>query len=396
MIQNIKKYINELQLTHFYSQMKGALENYKRSNSNLWANTLCYFTTLSFIPLLAIAFSIARWFGIDSYYLKQLTESSPLNEETVKVILDIAQNLLQTTRNGVIAGVGFVSLGWVIVSMFSVIEKALNSIWGIKKTRGFFRKVSDYLLVFFMLPMSVIVGNILNNIKVEFVSIEYILNLVAPYLALWIFFVFFYMVLPNTKVALIPTIWSSFIVSFFLNQSNMLLLKLQIIIATYNKIYGSFSVLLLSLIWLKIVWFLILIGAHFSYILQNRENLGKIEDIKRINFKSKYLVTKKVLLYLMKNYLDNDKPVGFSDISQELKIPSELSKNILEELRKLDYISIIESENIDEKRYKLTMSVEIITLKKLYGDLEKVGENLEIDVVSFDENMKIIDYFKNI
>ncbi|MGL4970245.1 MAG: YihY/virulence factor BrkB family protein [Cetobacterium sp.] len=396
MIQNIKKYINELQLTHFYSQMKGALENYKRSNSNLWANTLCYFTTLSFIPLLAIAFSIGRWFGIDSYYLKQLTESSPLNEETVKMILDIAQNLLQNTRSGVIAGVGFISLGWVIVSMFSVIEKALNSIWGIKKTRGFFRKVSDYLLVFFMLPISVIVGNILNNIKVEFFSTEYILNLVAPYFALWIFFLFFYSVLPNTKVALIPTVWSSFIVSFFLNQSNMLLLKLQIIIATYNKIYGSFSVLLLSLIWLKIVWFLILIGAHFSYILQNRENLGKIEDIKKINFKSKYLVTKKVLLYLMKNYLDNDKPVGFLDISQEMKIPSELSKNILEELRKLDYISIIESENTDEKRYKLTMSVEIITLKKLYEDLEKVGENLEVDVVSFDENMKIIDYFKNI
>ncbi|MGL4976447.1 MAG: YihY/virulence factor BrkB family protein [Cetobacterium sp.] len=396
MIQNIKKYINELQLTHFYSQMKGALENYKRSNSNLWANTLCYFTTLSFIPLLAIAFSIGRWFGIDSYYLKQLTESSPLNEETVKMILDIAQNLLQNTRSGVIAGVGFISLGWVIVSMFSVIEKALNSIWGIKKTRGFFRKVSDYLLVFFMLPISVIVGNILNNIKVEFFSTEYILNLVAPYFALWIFFLFFYTVLPNTKVALIPTVWSSFIVSFFLNQSNMLLLKLQIIIATYNKIYGSFSVLLLSLIWLKIVWFLILIGAHFSYILQNRENLGKIEDIKKINFKSKYLVTKKVLLYLMKNYLDNDKPVGFLDISQEMKIPSELSKNILEELRKLDYISIIESENTDEKRYKLTMSVEIITLKKLYEDLEKVGENLEVDVVSFDENMKIIDYFKNI
>lgn len=396
MINNIRNYINELQLTHFYSQIKGALENYKRSNSNLWANTLCYFTTLSFIPLLAIAFSIARWFGIDSYYLRQLTESSPLNEETVKVILDIAQNLLQSTRNGVIAGVGFVSLGWVIVSMFSVIEKALNSIWGIKKTRGFFRKVSDYLLVFFMLPMSVIVGNILNNIKVEFVSIEYILNLVAPYLALWIFFVFFYMVLPNTKVALIPTIWSSFIVSFFLNQSNMLLLKLQIIIATYNKIYGSFSVLLLSLIWLKVVWFLILIGAHFSYILQNRENLGKIEDIKKINFKSKYLVTKKVLLFLVKNYLDNKKAVTALEISEELKIPLELSKNILEELRKLEYVSIIENDSVEEKRYKLTMCVEIITFKKLYEDLEMVGENLDIEVVSFDENIKAIDYFKNI
>ena len=197
MINNIRNYINELQLTHFYSQIKGALENYKRSNSNLWANTLCYFTTLSFIPLLAIAFSIARWFGIGSYYLRQLTESSPLNEETVKVILDIAQNLLQSTRNGVIAGVGFVSLGWVIVSMFSVIEKALNSIWGIKKTRGFFRKVSDYLLVFFMLPISVIGANILNNIKLEFFYTEHILNLVAPFLLCGSFlytFIWFYQI----------------------------------------------------------------------------------------------------------------------------------------------------------------------------------------------------------
>ncbi|MGL6024561.1 MAG: YihY/virulence factor BrkB family protein, partial [Cetobacterium sp.] len=386
----------ELQLTQFYSGMKGAFENYKRSNSNLWANTLCYFTTLSFIPILAIAFSIGRWFGIDNYYLNELTNSSPLNEDTIKLILEIAQNLLQNTRSGVIAGAGFLSLGWVIISTFSVIEKALNSIWGIKKTRDFFRKISDYLLVFFMLPISIIGANLLNNIKIEFLYIQHIIHLFAPYLALWIFFIFFYTVLPNTKVSLIPTIWSSFVVSFLLNQSNMLLVKLQIVIGTYNKIYGSFSVLLLCLIWLKVVWFLILIGAHFSYILQNRENLGKIEDIKKINFKSKYLVTKKALLFLVKNYLDNGNPISFVHLSEELKIPLELSKNILEELKKLEYISIVENDLDDEKRYKLTMCIEVITFGKLYKDLENLGENLNIDVVSFDDNIKLIDYFKNI
>ncbi|MGL6066623.1 MAG: YihY/virulence factor BrkB family protein [Cetobacterium sp.] len=396
MIKKMKGYIAELQLTQFYSGMKGAFENYKRSNSNLWANTLCYFTTLSFIPILAIAFSIGRWFGIDNYYLKELTDSSPLNEDTIKLILEIAQNLLQNTRSGVIAGAGFLSLGWVIISTFSVIEKALNSIWGIKKTRDFFRKISDYLLVFFMLPISIIGANLLNNIKIEFLYIQHIIHLFAPYLALWIFFIFFYTVLPNTKVSLIPTIWSSFVVSFLLNQSNMLLVKLQIVIGTYNKIYGSFSVLLLCLIWLKVVWFLILIGAHFSYILQNRENLGKIEDIKKINFKSKYLVTKKALLFLVKNYLDNGNPISFVNLSEELKIPLELSKNILEELKKLEYISIVENDLDDEKRYKLTMCIEVITFGKLYKDLENLGENLNIDVVSFDDNVKLIDYFKNI
>ncbi|MGL4998441.1 MAG: YihY/virulence factor BrkB family protein [Cetobacterium sp.] len=396
MMKKIKSYIIELQLTHFYSQMKGAFQNYKRSNSNLWASTLCYFTILSFIPILAIVFSIGRWFGIDSYYLKQLTDSSPLNEETIELILEIAQNLLQKTRSGVIAGAGFLSLVWVIISTFSVIEKALNSIWGINETRGFFRKISDYLLVFFMLPISVIGANLLNNLKIEFLYMQHIIYLLASYLALWIFFIFFYTILPNTKVSLIPTVWSSFVVSFLLNQSNMLLVKLQIVIATYNKIYGSFSVLLLSLIWLKIVWFLILIGAHFSYILQNRESLGKIEDIKKINFKSKYLVTKKALLFLVKNYLDNAPPITFLELSQELKIPLELSKNILQELKKLEYVSIVETNLSDDTRYKLTMCIEIITFGKLYKDLENLGENLKIDVVNFDDNMKLIDYLKNI
>ncbi|MGL5904146.1 MAG: YihY/virulence factor BrkB family protein, partial [Cetobacterium sp.] len=322
--------------------------------------------------------------------------SSPLNEETIKDVLEIAQNLLENTRSGIIAGVGFLSLGWVVISTFSVIEKALNSIWGIKKTRSFFRKISDYLLVFFMLPISIISANLFNNFEIKFLYTEHIIYLLAPYFTLWIFFIFFYTVLPNTKVSLIPTIWSSFIVSFLLNQSNMLLVKLQIVIGTYNKIYGSFSVLLLSLIWLKIVWFLILIGAHFSYILQNREILGKIEDIKKINFKSKYLITKKALLVLVKNYLDNQKPITSLDLSNELKIPVELSKNILEELKKINYISVIENDLSDEKQYKLTMCVEIITFKKLYKDLEEIGETLDVEVISFDENTKICDYFKNI
>lgn len=394
-IDKIKEYINELQLTHFYSQMKGALENYKRSNSNLWTDTLCYFTILSFIPVLAIAFSIGRWFGIDNYYLKQLTESSPLNEETLNLILETTQNLLQNTRSGIIAGVGFLSLGWVIVSMFSVIEKALNSIWGIRKTRGVFRKVTDYFIVFLILPMSVIGANILTNLKVNIFYSEHIIQLMAPYLALWIFFIFFYTVLPNTKVNLIPTIWSSFIISFLLNQSNMLLVKLQIIIATYNKIYGSFSVLLLSLIWLKIVWFLILIGAHFSYVLQNRDILGKIGIIKKINFISRYRVAEKVLLLLVENYLKNNKPVSIMEISEKLKLPTELTRGIIDMLKKMDYISTIESETTDDKNYKLTMSIETITLKKLYKDMENFGEDYLIEEVKFDKNLKIVEYFKN-
>lgn len=398
-IKKIEVYISELQLTQFYSQMRGAFENYKRSNSNLWANTLCYFTTLLFIPILAIAFSIGRWFGIDSYYLKQLTESSPLNEETVNMILKTAQTLLQNTRSGIIAGIGFVSLGWVIISMFSVIEKALNSIWGIRKPRSYFRKLPDYFITFLMLPISVIGANILINLRLKYdiLYTKHIINLLAPYLALWIFFIVFYTVLPNTKVNLIPTIWSSFIVSFLLNQSNMLLVKLQLVIATYNKIYGSFSVLLLSLIWLKIVWFLILIGAHFSYILQNRESLIMIEGTKNLSFICKFKISKIILVEFIKNYINNEKPLSARGISENIKVPIQIVNDIIDELKELKYISTLENDNSsDEKYYKLTINLESINFKKFYEDIENLGENYTVKDIVQEENENILDTIKKI
>lgn len=377
-LKKVKGYLEELQLTHFYSQLKGAYENYRRSNSNLWANTLCYFTTLSFIPILAIAFSIGRWFGIDKYYLKQLAESSPLNEDTINMILETTQTLLQNTRSGLIAGFGFISLGWVVITMFSVIEKALNSIWRVKKSRPFFRKFADYFITFLMLPVSIIGANILTNLKIDIFYTNHLIQMVAPYLALWIFFIVFYKILPNTRVNIVPVIWSSFIVSFLLNQSNMLLVRLQLIIGTYNKIYGSFSVLLLSLIWLKVVWFLILIGAHFSYILQNRESLAKLDGTEKLSFNSKYMIAKIILKKFVENYSSNGRPMSPKEMSKELNIPSEIVIDTIESLKGIEYISAIDTDSSEEKKYKLTVNVNEISDETLCEDLKNLGESYNL------------------
>lgn len=369
-----KKYLEEIQVTKFYNQMRGAYENYMRSNSNLWANTLCYFTTLSFIPILAIAFSVGKWFGIDKFYLKHLNESSPMSEEVISSILEVAQTLIDSTKSGVIAGVGAISLIWVIISMFSIIEKALNSIWRIKKTRPFFRKFTDYFVTFLTLPLSVIIANLLRTIKTGIEPIDLSIQILTPYLGLWLFFLVFYTVLPNTKVKLVPALWSSFIVSFLLNQSNTLLLRLQSVIAAYNKIYGGFSVLLLSLIWLKIIWFLILIGAHFSYILQNRSNLANLDGIENFNFKSKCILTNIILKKFMENYENNQEALTIKEISKKTNICDTIVDGIVENLKEMKYISSINEDLLEEKQYKLTMNIDLISSEKLKFDLESFGK----------------------
>lgn len=400
MIKNIKffnkldSYLKELEVSALYKQLIGAYENYRRSNSNLWANTLCYFTILTFIPIIAIAFSIGRWFGIDQYFFKQLSESSPLNEQTLNTILNTAQILLKNTQSGIIAGFGFISLGWVVISMFSIIEKALNSIWGIKKTRSFFRKFSDYFTVFLILPIGVLLTNILINLKVDIQVIHSTIQTLAPYFSLWIFFLVFYSVLPNTKVNLIPTVWSSFIVSFLLNQSNVILLRLQALISEYNKIYGSFSVLLLSLIWLKIVWFLILLGAHFTYIVQNRESLIKVDGLKNLNFNSQYNILEEIIIVFTKNFIENGMPMDLKDISRKTKLPLEIVLETVENMEKLNYVVEVNSLN-DDKLYKISVNILKLTFNEVHESFKELGENYFVLNKKLDKDKSIYELVEN-
>ncbi|MGL4687311.1 MAG: YihY/virulence factor BrkB family protein, partial [Fusobacteriaceae bacterium] len=294
----ILEFLKEGKISNLYRAFKGALKNYKRANSSLWVNSLCYISILSLVPLLAIGFSIGRWLGIDDYLAKQLYLNSPLNEETLGVLLNASTNLLNNTRSGLLAGIGFIFLGWAIISMFSLIEKALNSIWRIKKQRALGRRFSDYLTVFMVFPLTILSMNILTGNGTKIIYLPPFINIIAPYLSLWAFFFIFYMIMPNTKIRLVPAIISSFFISLLFNQSNVIFLKLQILITEYNKIYGSFSIILIFLIWLKIIWFLILLGSHLTYFLQNNDTLLNIDGIKYLNFNTKFKLTTIIVIIL--------------------------------------------------------------------------------------------------
>lgn len=390
----ILEFSKEGKISNLYSAFKGALKNYKRANSGLWVNSLCYISILSLVPLLAIGFSIGRWLGIDDYFAKQLYLNSPLNEETLGVLLDAATNLLKNTRSGLLAGIGFIFLGWAIISMFSLIEKSLNSIWRIKKQRAFGRRVSDYLTVFMVFPITILSMNILTGNGTKIIYLPPIINIIAPYLSLWVFFTIFYMIMPNTKIRFVPAILSSFFISLLFNQSNVIFLKLQTLINEYNKIYGSFSIILIFLIWLKIIWFLILLGSHLTYFLQNNDILLNIDGIKYLNFNTKFKLTTIILITLTKNYVENELPLTTKDISCKTDISLEIVNEVLIILRENNFIMSNFDALLEDSTHKLAINFENLTLNDIYMVLENFGDNYSIKENSIswkDKDIKIID-----
>lgn len=377
-IEKILKYkkTGGKRFAHIMAGIEGAHSNYVRSNSGVWVSSLCYFSILSLIPILAIAFSFGRFMGIDNFLAAQLYKNSPLDEDSLKTLLEIAQNLLENTRSGILAGVGFIFLGWVVITMFSLIENSMNAIWRVEKSRSFFRKCTDYLTVFMLFPLTLLSLSILTspNSAVA-ILIPKSIYILAPYISIWIFFIAFYTIMPNCKIHLFPAIISGLFVSVVFNQSNLIFIKLQILINAYNKIYGSFSIILIFLIWLKIVWFLILVGGHLTYIIQNSQSLSNIDGISRLNFRCKYRMALTVTLVLTKNYVKNGPPLTSKEISRISNIPLEMINDILKILKEGGIV--FESVQYDdfEKYYKLSYNYQELKVSTIYKVMENYGED---------------------
>ena len=120
-------------------QMRILLLTIRRFNLDkceLRASALTYYSLLSIVPVVALAFAIAKGFGFDKILAQELMAKLQGHEETAKMIIGFAQALLENTKGGAIAGVGIVLLFWTVIKVLGNVEKSFNDIWGVKTARA--------------------------------------------------------------------------------------------------------------------------------------------------------------------------------------------------------------------------------------------------------------------
>ena len=159
----MNKFLSLLTFDNITEGVKKAYEKYKAANSSFWVTSLSFNTILAISPIFAILFSLGSWFGAKDYIIEQIIKSTPLPKETIELISTFAENALKNARSGIIAGVGFLFLGWTLITTFTLIERSFNDIWHIKIPRTLIRKVSDYISFFYILT------SIIYNIKWAFI-----------------------------------------------------------------------------------------------------------------------------------------------------------------------------------------------------------------------------------
>jgi membrane protein len=297
-----------------------------RDRISLRASALTYTIVLSLVPMLALGTAVLKGLGAGdqmrqaAYRFVDRLEDNPLaiplsdsadgmaapSENTAKSptssvtdetspqekastaslashlrrAVDQIFDYVNRTNFATLGAFGIIGLVLAVLSVLGSIEQAMNTIWQADSGRPFGRKLMDYLALMILLPLSIniafatettlqspaLLAMLENSFSIAWLG-RFLLK-ALPTLTVVATFTILYRFIPNTKVQFGPAIMGGFFGGIGWLVVQMVYIKLQIGVARYNAIYGSFATLPLLLLWIYIGWLIFLAGAEMAFAAQ--------------------------------------------------------------------------------------------------------------------------------
>ena len=389
-----------------------ASRGFIRDNCQKTASVLTYYSLLNVVPVVAVAFAMAKGFGLEKLIEKQIlqmAEKANWQADITTQIISFSHNLLNQAKGGLIAGVGIVLLLWTVISIMGKIEESLNEIWEIKKARTLIRKFSDYMAMMVLGPVLLIISSsatilvasqvkvIVNKIAVlgVFSTVIFFLLNLLPYVSIWVLFTMLYLIMPNTKIPIRSAILGGVAAGTIAQIVQWIYIKFQIGVASYGAIYGSFAALPLFLGMLQMSWMIVLFGAEIANANEHYETFGFHPDYSRMSVSSKKLLMLRVFHLLTKKFSLGEKPLSVSQIAHTLEMPVRLVRQLLHELSDVGLVVETAKGIKSEAAFQPGRTIENITFKFALDEYEKYGTTKIPDYQS-DEVEKILSSLKDI
>ncbi len=367
-----------------------ASRGFMRDNCQKTASVLTYYSLLNVVPVVAVAFAMAKGFGLEKVIEKQILQMAAKanwQADITTQIISFSHKLLEQAKGGLIAGVGIVLLFWTVISIMGKIEESFNEIWEIKKPRTLVRKFSDYIAMMVLAPFLLIISSsatvlVASQVKLIVAKLAFLgvfskvilllLNLL-PYVSIWTLLTMLYLIMPNTKNPLGSAIVGGIFAGTIAQVVQWIYIKFQIGVASYGAIYGSFAALPLFLGMLQMSWMIVLFGAEIAYADEHHETFGFHPDYSRISVSSKRVLMLRIFHLLTKKFSLGEEPLSAVQIAHALEIPVRLVRRLLNELTTVGLVVETVRGMKSEIAFQPGRTIENITVKVALDEYEKYG-----------------------
>lgn len=351
------------------------------------ASALTFYSLLSIIPAAAIAFAIAKGFGLDQNLEQVVAKEFQAHQEVLNWLLTNARSAIQETRGGYIAGVGLIILFWSVIALLANIENSFNHIWQIRTSRPWFRKFTNYITIMLIAPVFIVLSSsitlFVSTQLSEYMTTAPILEFFkpvisflvrfTPYFLSWIILTLIFIVIPNTKVRFMPAFVSGIVAGTILQILQWLYIDLQFGITKLSAIYGSFAAIPLFIIWLQSSWIIVLLGAELSFAYQNLSQYEFEAEALNISNYQKKVIMLMIMHMITRNFSIGEKPLSAENIVASLKIPVRLARDILQDLSNANLVSEIQVSRNEERFYQPAIDINKMTISYILSKLDKKG-----------------------
>ncbi len=360
------------------------VEHFLSNNLSSYASALTYNTTLAVVPFLAIVFAIARGFGFDSiielHIRKALDSFSP---EMTAMVMDFVERYLQHTKNGVFLGVGILVLFYTLINLTMNIETAFNTTWQVNNTRNIYRRITDYISVFLLLPVLMLLTNALSVLMMTLEgwfelyfsmgSTFHLLVILLPFFISSLVFVLLYKLMPNTHVRWSACVGPGIIAGILFQGLEYFYIHYQMKLSAYNAIYGSFAAIPLLLVFIQFTWYICLLGCQLSYANQTVQEYAFERSTKCMSRRFRDTLSLLLVSHVARAFADGSRPLTQRALARATHLPSTLVKQLLEELVGVGVLAVTHNNSGTEMLYIPAIDIHRLTVRMVAERLDSRG-----------------------
>jgi membrane protein len=328
----------------------------------LRATGLVYATLLAMIPALALSFALLKAFGIHRDLAPLIFEFfRPLGTNAAGItarVLDFADNV----RAGLVGTVGFVVLLWTLIGTVKRVEDSFNYVWRVQVARSLPRRVAEYAALLFAAPLLIasVVG--FTGLAVDSVSrytpddlpllvrFTGFLVLVAPYVIVTILFTALYIVIPNTRVRLVPALIGALCAGALWAFVGRAFTQLVIYSSRLTLVYAGFAVIVGVLLWTYFGWLILLAGAQLSFYLQNPSYLSLGLAPVSLSNREKERLALNLMLLAARRFERGEPPWSLAGLAQAAGLPPLAMSVVFEALESANLVSLGRREEVQLAR----------------------------------------------
>ena len=198
----------------------------------------------------------------------------------VQQVIDKIFDYINRTDFATLGFAGTIAILFLVASFFSHLETSMNTIWQVRKGRSPWKRAVNYLAVLILLPIAMNLGfaamavlqspTLMEKLEALLPSpwmVSFLLKM-FPAIVVAGTFAALYKFIPNTSVSTWFSISGGLLAGIGWLLVLSLYINLQLGVARYNAIYGSFATVPLVLLWIYIGWVIFLIGAELVFAFQ--------------------------------------------------------------------------------------------------------------------------------